>query len=66
MKRTATVGIGRTILALILAFAGGVQLSLYLWDIYDDRVADPLSAAIGVAVLIAALVVALRPFRGRS
>lgn len=65
MKRTATVGIGRTILALLVAFAGGVQLSLYLWDVYDDRVAEPLSAAIGVLMLLAALYAALRPFRGR-
>ena len=63
MKRTATIGIGRLLAALVIAFAGGVQLSLYLWDVYDDRVADPWSAAIGVAILALAAWVGLRPFR---
>lgn len=65
MRRTATLGIGRVLLAIVIAFAAGVQLSLYLWDVYDDRVADPLSAAIGVVMLGVALFVGLRPFRGR-
>lgn len=66
MRRSATLSLGRVLLALLIACAAGVQLSLYLWDVYDDRVADPLSAAIGVVMLGVATFVGLRPFRGRG
>lgn len=63
MKMVAELGVGRVVVALLIAFAAGVQLSLYLWDVYDDRVADPLSAAIGVLFLLVAAGVGLWPFR---
>ncbi|MET0400522.1 MAG: hypothetical protein ABW277_27270 [Longimicrobiaceae bacterium] len=40
----------------------GVQIALYLFDYFDDGVAEPLSGWIGVGLLAAGLAVVLWPF----
>lgn len=41
----------RVLVIYLLGIAVGVQLALYLFDVYDDGIADRRSALIGVVLL---------------
>jgi hypothetical protein len=47
-------------------FVAGIQIALYLYDRYDDGVADPKSLWIGLAMFAAGAAFALSRFRRRS
>lgn len=64
MKRRATLSLLRTLVVYCVGVVAGIQVALYLFDLYDDGVASPLSGAIGVAFVAVGLVVALWPFLG--
>ncbi len=51
-----------TLFVYLLGVLAGVQLALYLFDYFDDGVAEPLSGLIGVGFLAAGLAVVLWPF----
>ena len=51
-----------TLSIYLLGVLAGVQLALFLFDYFDDGVAEPLSGWIGVAFLAAGLAVVLWPF----
>lgn len=51
-----------TLFIYLLGVLAGVQVALYLFDRFDDGVAEPLSGWIGVAFLAAGLGVVLWPF----
>ena len=51
-----------TLLIYLLGVLAGVQTALYLFDYFDDGVAEPLSGWIGVGFLAAGLTVVLLPF----
>lgn len=52
--------------SLLVTALGGIQMGLYLADRYDDGVAEPLSAWIGVAILGLGFAVGLWPLGRRS
>ncbi len=51
-----------TLSIYLLGVLAGVQLALYLFDYFDDGVAEPVSGWIGVGFLAAGLAVVLWPF----
>ena len=44
----------------------GVQVALYLFDLYDDGVADPKSGLIGLTFLLVSLTLIVRRWRSRA
>jgi hypothetical protein len=61
--RRRELSVGRVLAVLAVGFVAGVQVALYLFDYYDDRVADPVSGLIGVAMLAAGLAFVAFTFR---
>jgi pilus assembly protein TadC len=51
-----------TLFIYLLGVLAGVQIALYLFDYFDDGVAEPLSGWIGVGFLAVGLAVAMWPF----
>ena len=66
MKRQATLSAGRTLAIVTVSLLAGVQIALFLFDFYDDGVADPLSLVIGIAILMVAIGLAVMPFVRRD
>jgi hypothetical protein len=55
MPAARTLGLGRVLVVWLAGLAAGVQIALYLFDLYDDGVADWRSGAIGLALAAAGL-----------
>jgi len=66
LRTTSTISLARAVAILAAGFVAGVQIALYLFDLYDDGTADPKSGFIGVVFLVLALLVTLWPFRSSS
>ena len=52
-----------TLLVLLAGIVAGVQCALYLFDVYDDGVAEPFSGLLGLVFVAIALGLALWPYR---
>ena len=64
--RITNLSIVRVLTVWASGLLAGVQVALYLFDLYDDGVADVRSAWIGIAFVAAGLGLAVRPYlRGR-
>jgi hypothetical protein len=55
MAATRTLTLGRVLLVWLAGLLAGIQAALYLFDLYDDGVADWHSGAIAVALAAAGL-----------
>ena len=66
MRRTIEASLARVLGVYALGVLGGVQVALYLFDRFDDGVADALSGVIGAGIVAVGLVVALWPFVRRG
>lgn len=55
LQKSTNISLARAIVILILGVITGIQLALYLYDYYDDGVAELLSLFIGVGMLLLAL-----------
>ena len=65
--RRADLSILRVLAVWASGLLAGVQVALYLFDLYDDGIADVRSAWIGVGFVAAGLGLAVWPYlRGRS
>lgn len=49
------ISLGKVLLIYLLGLVAGVQGALYLFDLYDDGVAEPLSGVIALAMVAAGL-----------
>lgn len=61
--RTREISIGRALAIWLLGLIAGIQVALYLFDLYDDGVADWKSGAIGLAFVVAGLLFVIGTFR---
>lgn len=61
-KRRARISLGRTVLVYALGLVAGIQCALYLFDLYDDGVASPLTGAIGSVLVMIGIGVAIWPY----
>ena len=66
LQRRAELSLLRALCILLVGVLAGMQIALYLFDLYDDGVAERLSAVIGVALLILGVMLVLWFFRKRS
>lgn len=66
MKRRTEIGVGRALLTMGAGVVAGAQSALYLYDRYDDGVAEPLSGFLGLLFIVVAVGIALWPFLGRG
>ena len=64
MRWQAPIKLWRTLVVYVLGLVAGIQCALYLFDRYDDGVAEPLSAGIGGVMVAIGIVVAVWPYRG--
>lgn len=63
MRKTRELTLGRVLLVYAAGIVAGVQGGLYLFDVYDDRVADWRSGAIALAFVAAGLAIIALSFR---
>ena len=66
MRRTRELALGRVLLIYLAGIVAGVQGALYLFDVYDDGVADWRSGAIALAFVAAGLAAIALTFRRRA
>ena len=52
LRYRAEIGLLRALVFFLAGVIAGVQIALYLFDLYDDGVGDARSGLIGVALLI--------------
>lgn len=60
------LGLGRVLLIYLAGLAAGVQLALYLFDRYDDGVADARSLWIALAMIALGIGFVAWTFRSRG
>jgi hypothetical protein len=63
MMKTRELSLTRVLLVYAAGVAAGVQGALYLFDTFDDGVADGKSGAIGLVFLALGLAFIFRSFR---
>ena len=63
MRRRAELSLARVLAIFVAGVIAGVQIALYLFDLYDDGIADFRSFLIGLILLVSGLIFALRSFR---
>lgn len=56
----------RGLVILALGFVSGMQTALYLYDYFDDGVADVRSLLIGLGMLAVSVWFAIRSFRSKA
>ena len=64
--RRQELSAGRVLLIYVAGVIAGVQGGLYLFDVYDDGVADWRSGLIALAFVAAGLALIARSFRRRT
>lgn len=57
------ISLGKVLLIYLLGLMAGVQAALYLFDLFDDSVAEPLSGGIAAAMVAAGLGLVAWTFR---
>ncbi len=57
------ISILRVMIILALGVITGIQIALYLFDYFDDQIADSTSLIIGIAFLILSIGVVLFTFK---
>lgn len=65
MQRRAELSLARVLAIYAAGAIAGIQIALYMFDLYDDGIADVRSLLIGVLFLTFGLIFALRSFRAR-
>lgn len=66
MRRRAPISLWRTLAIYVLGLVAGTQVALYLYDRYDDGVAEPLSGALGALFVLVGIVAVAWTYRGRE
>ena len=66
MQSRRELTLGRVFLIYLAGIVAGVQGGLYLFDVYDDRVADWRSGVIALGFVAAGLAAIILTFRRRS
>ena len=64
--RKQALSLGRVILIYLAGVVAGVQGGLYLFDVYDDSVADWRSGVIALAFVAAGVAIIALSFRRRG
>ncbi|MFL5385654.1 MAG: hypothetical protein ACJ8GN_24315 [Longimicrobiaceae bacterium] len=65
MQTRRELALGRVLLIYLAGIVAGVQGALYLFDVYDDGVADWRSGAIALGFVAAGLAAIVLTFRRR-
>lgn len=63
MRHIRPLSIGRVLLIFLFGLICGIQAALYLYDLYDDGIADIRSALIAVGMMGASLGFIVYTFR---
>jgi hypothetical protein len=63
MRLRAELSLARVLAIYVAGAIAGAQIALYLFDLYDDGIADVRSLLIGLVFLALGLIFALRSFR---
>ncbi|MEX0723030.1 MAG: hypothetical protein WD053_04100 [Gracilimonas sp.] len=63
MVRSKKITLLRVIGIFLFGLVSGIQVALYLYDYYDDGIADPLSLFIGIGMIILSIGFILFTFR---
>jgi hypothetical protein len=66
LEKSKPLSIYRAMGFLALGVISGIQIALYMYDYYDDGVADVKSLLIGIVILIASVSFVLYSFRRDS
>lgn len=53
--RRREISLGKVLLIYLFGLMAGVQAALFLFDLFDDGVAEPLSGGIALAMVAAAV-----------
>lgn len=66
IARSKQLSLRRVLAVFVLGLVSGAQIALYLYDYYDDGIADPKSLLIGIGMLGASLGFILYSFVRRA
>ena len=66
LERTRQISVFRAIGFLTLGVISGIQIALYMYDYYDDGIADVKSLLIGIGMLLASTSFVLNSFRRKG
>ena len=65
MRRSAELSLARVLAIYAAGAVAGIQIALYMFDLYDDGIADVRSLFIGLLFFVFGLIFVLRSFRAR-
>ncbi len=66
MKKSKKLTLLRVFVIFILGLISGIQVALYLYDYYDDGIADYKSLLIGIIMVVLSVGFIIFTFRGTS